>query len=517
MWTLRSKLLGLVATGVLALCVLAGTTAVSSHRETQAVQRGLDAKDVVADILPPPMYMIELRLVLGMVVDGTMPLADAQREQARLVKDYNDRVAHWTAHPPYGLEAQLLGEQHAQGQKFIQASAAVLAAVQAGQADTAKTALQSAHAAYALHRAGVDTTVKAATDFAATSLAEFHAASRLANWLVNLVFLAAAVALSLLGMWTLRSVLRSTGADPAEVARVANAVAEGDLTLQVALRPGDDTSVMAAMARMCAKLRDIATSVNSSSGNIAAGSEQIASSNMDLSMRTEQQAVNLQQTASAMDEFSGTVQTSAETARLAAQLAESASATALRGAKVVGDVVTTMDEIALSSKRIGEITAVIDGIAFQTNILALNAAVEAARAGEQGRGFAVVASEVRSLAQRSATAAKEINGLIGQSVSRVQTGTVLVADAGANMQDIVDQVQRVTDLIGEISTGTNEQTQGIGLVSTAVSELDAATLQNTALVEESAAAASNLRDQADALVDLVRFFKLGATRPMAAA
>ena len=517
MWTLRSKLLGLVATGMLALCALAGTAGVTSYLEERAMQRGFDAKDVVADILPPPMYLIELRLVLGMAVDGTMPLADAQREQARLVKEYNDRVAHWTDHPPHGLEAQLLGAQHVQSQKFIEASAAVLAAVQTGQADTAKAALLSAHAVYDLHRKGVDSAVKAATAFTKTTLGEVQEASAVAHWLVGLVFLAATAALSLQGLWTLRSVLRSTGADPAEVARVANAVAEGDLSLQVSLRPGDDSSVMAAMARMCAKLRDIVAAVNSSSGNIAAGSEQIASSNMDLSVRTEQQAANLQQTASAMEEFSGTVRTSADTARLAAQLAGSASATALRGAKVVGDVVTTMDEIALSSKRIGEITAVIDGIAFQTNILALNAAVEAARAGEQGRGFAVVASEVRSLAQRSASAAKEISGLIGQSVSRVQAGTVLVADAGANMQDIVDQVQRVTGLIGEISTATHEQTQGIGMVSTAVSELDAATQQNTALVEESAAAASNLRDQADALVDQMQFFKLGVTRSPATA
>ena len=198
----------------------------------------------------------------------------------------------------------------------------------------------------------------------------------------------------------------------------------------------------------------------------------------------------------------------ASASSVAAVSAVSASGTAQRGAEVVNNVVATMQDISLSSRRIGEITSVIDGIAFQTNILALNAAVEAARAGEQGRGFAVVAAEVRSLAQRSATAAKEISGLINQSVDRVQTGTQLVADAGSTMKDIVDQVRRVADLIGEISSATGEQTQGIGMVSSAVNQLDSATQQNAALVEESAAAASSLKQQADDLVRMVRFFRL---------
>jgi methyl-accepting chemotaxis protein len=506
--SLRSTLMVLVAGGVAALCALGAATAVGNHLAAKAVDRGMVAKDVVADILPPPMYLVELRLVLGMAVDGTLPVAEAQKERERLVKEYSGRVEHWQKNPPYGLEAQLLGAQHEAGQRFIAASEAVLAAAAGTDKEASLAALKSAHAQYLAHRAGVDTTVSTANTFASEALASYASTTQRVLWWVGLVFAAATIGMALLGAWVLRSVLRATGGEPAEVARIANAVAEGDLAVRVSVAQGDTTSVMASMGRMCEKLRSLVAQVSASSDSIATGSQQIASGNQDLSVRTEQQAANLQQTASAMEEFSGTVQTSADTARVATQLAVSASGVAQRGADVVNNVVTTMQDISLSSRRIGEITSVIDGIAFQTNILALNAAVEAARAGEQGRGFSVVAAEVRSLAQRSASAAKEISGLINQSVDRVQTGTQLVADAGSTMKDIVDQVQRVAELIGEISSATSEQTQGIGMVSSAVNQLDSATQQNAALVEESAAAASSLKQQADDLVRMVRFFRV---------
>ncbi len=507
-FSLRSTLMILVAAGIAALCALGVATAVGKYLAAEAVDRGMVAKDVVADILPPPMYLIELRLVLGMAVDGTLPLAEAQKERERLVTEYAGRVEHWKKNPPYGLEAQLLGAQHEAGQRFIAASDSVLKAAAGGDKAASLAALKDAHVLYQEHRAGVNTTVTLANTFATDALASYASTSERMLWLVGLVFIVAAALLSAMGAWVLRTVLRVTGGEPAEVARIANAVAEGDLSVRVSTAQGDTTSVMASMGRMCEQLRRLVAQVSASSDNIATGSQQIATGNHDLSVRTEQQASSLQQTASAMEEFSGNVQTSAETARVATQLAVSASGTAQRGAEVVNNVVATMQDISLSSRRIGEITSVIDGIAFQTNILALNAAVEAARAGEQGRGFAVVAAEVRSLAQRSATAAKEISGLINQSVDRVQTGTQLVADAGSTMKDIVDQVRRVADLIGEISSATGEQTQGIGMVSAAVNQLDSATQQNAALVEESAAAASSLKQQADDLVRMVRFFRL---------
>ncbi len=253
-------------------------------------------------------------------------------------------------------------------------------------------------------------------------------------------------------------------------------------------------------------LRSLVDDVSEQISGLRIASKEIASGNNDLSARTEQTASSLQQTAASMEEIHGTVKNSADAARQAAALATSASAAAAKGGEVVGQVVGTMDEITGSSKKIAEIIGVIDGIAFQTNILALNAAVEAARAGEQGRGFAVVASEVRTLAQRSAEAAKEIKGLIGASVERVEAGSRLVADAGHTMHDIVAQVRRVDQLIAEISRATLEQTAGVGQVNVAVTQLEQTTQQNAALVEQSAAAADSLSQQAARLSDAVQVF-----------
>ncbi|MBL8288847.1 MAG: MCP four helix bundle domain-containing protein [Rubrivivax sp.] len=303
-----------------------------------------------------------------------------------------------------------------------------------------------------------------------------------------------------------RSLVRSLGGEPADAAAIARRIAEGDLASPVpAALPG---SLIAAMGQMQARLSETVTQVRSVSDSIATGSAQIASGNADLSQRTESQASSLQQTAASMEQMNGTVRANADTARQAAQLADSASAAAQKGGEVVGRVVSTMDQISASSRKIADIIGVIDGIAFQTNILALNAAVEAARAGEQGRGFAVVAGEVRSLAQRSAEAAREIKALIGASVGCVESGSRLVGDAGSTMDEIVAQVKRVTDLIGEISSATLEQASGIGQVGQAVTSLDSATQQNAALVEQSAAAADSLRLQASRLVEIVGAFRL---------
>jgi methyl-accepting chemotaxis protein len=291
--------------------------------------------------------------------------------------------------------------------------------------------------------------------------------------------------------------------------KVAETVATGDLTSRFAVTSSDETGrLLRALKAMNESLVQVVGTVRRSSDNIATGSGQIAVGNQDLSRRTEEQAANLQQTAASMEQLTSTVQTNADTARAAAQLATSASEAAERGGMVVNQVVATMAQITTSSKRIGDIIGVIDGIAFQTNILALNAAVEAARAGEQGRGFAVVASEVRNLAQRSAAAAKEIKTLIHDSVEKVETGRRQVGDAGRTMDDIVNQVKRVNDLIADISAATLEQSTGIGQVGEAVTQLDQVTQQNAALVEESAAAAESLKQQAQQLVKAVAVFRL---------
>ena len=303
-----------------------------------------------------------------------------------------------------------------------------------------------------------------------------------------------------------RSVLRQIGGDPREAVAAMNEVARGNLAAMV--REPLPGSLLDALAAMIVSLRSTVSQVRHTTESIATASGQIAAGNHDLSARTEQTASNLQQTAASMEELTGTVAQTASSAAKANELASSASTAAAKGGQVVDQVVSTMADINVSSKRIGDIIGVIDGIAFQTNILALNAAVEAARAGEQGRGFAVVATEVRSLAKRSADAAKEIKALIGASVERVESGSALVTQAGATMKDIVLSVRHVSDIIGEITNAASEQSSGIGQVNGAVAQLDQMTQQNAALVEESAAAAESLKEQAKRLSAVVEVFRL---------
>jgi methyl-accepting chemotaxis protein len=295
----------------------------------------------------------------------------------------------------------------------------------------------------------------------------------------------------------------------ARAASVANDVAAGNLAVDASTQRDDEVGdVLRAMGSMAQQLNQSIATVRESSESIRLASAEIATGNQDLSLRTEQTATNLQRASTSTEQLNITVRQSADSARQAFQLAASAATVAARGGTVVGQVVSTMEEINVSARKIADIIGVIDGIAFQTNILALNAAVEAARAGEQGRGFAVVASEVRSLAGRSAEAAKEIKNLIGASVEKVDSGSRLVASAGETMNEIVLSVQRVSDMIGEISTASSEQSEGIGQVNVAVAELDQMTQQNAALVEQSAAAAESLREQAQRLAQVVSAFKL---------
>ncbi|CAJ5298113.1 methyl-accepting chemotaxis protein [Burkholderia pseudomallei] len=307
----------------------------------------------------------------------------------------------------------------------------------------------------------------------------------------------------------IRNVRASLGGEPDEAASLAARIAAGDLTRPVAVRAGDGTSMMAAMRDMQGRLRSTIGGIRRAAESIAAASHEIASGNHDLSQRTEQQAASLEETAASMEELTATVKQNAENARQASGLANNASEIALKGNDVVSRVIGTMGEINDSSRKIADIIGVIDGIAFQTNILALNAAVEAARAGEQGRGFAVVAGEVRSLAQRSATAAKEIKQLIDASVERVNNGSALVGQAGETMTEILQAVRRVTDIMGEIAAASEEQSSGISQVGRAVTQMDEMTQQNAALVEEEAAAASSLQEQAARLRESVSAFQVG--------
>jgi methyl-accepting chemotaxis protein len=296
----------------------------------------------------------------------------------------------------------------------------------------------------------------------------------------------------------------------AQAVQVAETVAAGDLSANIEVRSRDEAGqLMEALRKMNINLAKVVGEVREGTETIATASGQIASGNQDLSSRTEQQASSLEQTAASMEELTSTVKQNADNARQANQLAMSASEVAVRGGSVVSQVVDTMGSINASSKKIVDIIGVIDGIAFQTNILALNAAVEAARAGEQGRGFAVVASEVRSLAQRSAAAAKEIKTLIGDSVEKVEEGSKQVEEAGRTMEEIVGSVKRVTDIMGEITAASQEQTSGIEQINQAITQMDHVTQQNAALVEEASAAAQSLREQAGSLSQVVGVFRLG--------
>jgi methyl-accepting chemotaxis protein len=349
----------------------------------------------------------------------------------------------------------------------------------------------------------------------ATAMAESRA-DTVRAW--TLALTVAAFALSVLTAFLIKRVLlKQLGGEPAYAGDIANRIAQGDLALDVDLKAGDDSSLLFAIKTMRDSLASIVGQVRQGTDAIASASNEIAHGNEDLSARTAHQAASLEKVATAIEELTSTVKQNASNAQQANTLARSASNVSEQGGQVMRQVTETMESINTSSKKIVDIISVIDGIAFQTNILALNAAVEAARAGEQGRGFAVVASEVRNLAQRCAAAAKEIKTLIADSVTQVDNGSELVQKAGTTMHEVVASVQRVTEIMGEISIASAEQSSGIEQVSGAIGEMDGMTQQNTVLVEEASAAAQELRQQAAGLADVVGLFKLDARHAVVAA
>ena len=397
-----------------------------------------------------------------------------------------------------------------------QGLAPAVAAMRAGRIDEARS----------IYRDKVSPLAPAATEaleqlvalqvrVAAEANAQGEALSHRLNLVIVGLAIAAALIATAIAVLLTRGLVRKLGAEPADLAAVAERIAQGNLS-KLDAPPAIAGSVMASMQTMHSALTRLVTEVRAGIDSVATASAQIAAGNQDLSSRTEQQASSLQETAASMEQMTAAVRTNADSARQADGLARGASEVAGRGGTAVSEVVSTMGEIQAASRRIEEIISVIDGIAFQTNILALNAAVEAARAGEQGRGFAVVAGEVRNLAQRSAQAAKEIKSLISDSVQKIDNGSARVQVAGQTIDDVVQQVNRVSRLIGEITASTAEQSSGITQVSEAVTQLDQVTQQNAALVEQGAAAAASLREQADKLARAIAVFRLSQDQAAAA-
>ncbi|AVS88822.1 methyl-accepting chemotaxis protein [Paracidovorax avenae] len=408
-----------------------------------------------------------------------------------------------------GSTRQLLGELEQIEAVYGPVARDIVKMAVAGQRDAAVTKINNECRPLLAQLTGKtgDFVTDAGKRAAATEAAAAESFVRQRNILLAACLAAVAMAI-VSGVIITRRLSSALGAEPSELGWAAQRVAEGDLAPLGEAGGVAAGSVMASIASMQSSLARIVTQVRSASDSIAIGSTEIATGAGDLSMRTEQQASALQQTSATMDELSSTVRHNADNALQANQLAQGATGVAQQGGDAVNQVVTTMREINESSRRISDIIGVIDGIAFQTNILALNAAVEAARAGEQGRGFAVVASEVRSLAQRSAQAAREIKTLITDSVTQVEAGTALVDRAGQTMGEVVASIKRVSDIVGEISAASSEQSHGVSQVGVAVNHMDEATQQNAALVEQSSAAAKSLQQQAQDLVQAVSIFKL---------
>jgi methyl-accepting chemotaxis protein len=451
---------------------------------------------------------VELESKLARATDaGYMSEYEEKMTAARA--DFDSRMRFYAVTAPEGEEKKLLDAIIASSNEHFAAAANVQKLARAGKHDDAIEVFDGSA------RMTADETLLSLDRLREFDFTSGAGAAANADRVYHRTFLAAIV---LLGVSLLagaafaallaRSLRLQLGGEPADAARILQTVARGDLTSAIAVRAGDTRSVMASIAAMQASLASVVGRVRSGSEQVATASAQIAQGNQDLSSRTEAQAASLQQTASSMETLSTTVRASTDSARTANGIAGAASAAATRGGESVRRVVATMDDIAGSGQKMAEIIGVIDGIAFQTNILALNAAVEAARAGDQGRGFAVVAGEVRNLAQRSAQAAREIKDMIEESIERVNGGNHLAVEAGAAMEEIVAQVSRVSDLIGEITSSALEQDSGIAQINEAVTQMDRTTQQNAALVEQASAAATSLHQQAEQLVGAVSVFRV---------
>lgn len=507
-------LMGVTVAGMIIISTVLFATLSRLEINSPLYLKIIQDKDLVADILPPPEYLIESYLVsLQLMQASPEERPNLINKLKSLKSDYDARHEFWAKNQLAAETKDLLLKQsYDPAIAFYQkAFNDYIPALEKGDQAATTIALAAMKLDYVQHRAGIDQLVTLVNKQIEAN--EADAKDKIhASILITLATLTIFIALLLVAFILFRrSLMKTLGCEPSEVLDILNNIAKGDLTIAISPAPEDRSSLLFAAKTMKDSLINIVQEVHAGTESIASASGQIAAGNLDLSNRTESQAGSLEETASAMEQLTSTVKQNADNARQANQLAATASEVASKGGAVVSEVVVTMGAINESARKIADIIGVIDGIAFQTNILALNAAVEAARAGEQGRGFAVVATEVRSLAQRSAAAAKEIKLLIDDSVEKVEQGNKQAAQAGSTMSEVVTSVQRVTDIMSEISAASREQSQGIEEVNQAITQMDETTQQNAALVEQSAAAAKSLQDQANNLEELVNRFQLSDT------
>lgn len=506
--SLSRSILSLGLVGILAASAVGGLAYTGKLNMLDRAQEVFVAKDVVADILPPPMYLIEMRLLLSQGLEGTVSATEVTQAFEKLSQDYQARVSHWTSNPPYGLEQHLLGEQHTQALAFIQlARARIVEPITLGQLEQAREALPEVHRQYLLHRAGVDKTVSEGNRFVESAVSSLDIETTQSDWWALGIVLAALAVLGAFSRIILQSVYRSVQA----CTNIAREIAAGNLEQQAAPSESRTDAIgrlQGALEEMRSQLQALILQVRRGAEGVVTASAQISVGNLDLSKRTESQASALEETAAAMDELTQTVRHNLELAEGARQAAIAAASEAQVGGAAVDELVNAMGRVDQSSQHISDILKVIDSIAFQTNILALNAAVEAARAGESGRGFAVVASEVRNLAGRSRDAAREIRDLIENSQASVKQSSEKVQVARARIAVVVGSVERLRDDMLQIGTASREQTAGIVQVGTAISQLDQGTQQNAALVEQTSSASSSLAEQAKVLLHSVSRFRL---------
>ena len=481
-------------------------------------QRIVQGKDLVADILPPPEYILESYLVtlqLAAAPDKT-ELGALVARLTSLKADYDTRHAFWLKENlDAGLSDLFLKQAHAPALAFYKtAFDALVPAAQRGDAAAVTAALARMKPDYEAHRKVIDRvveiTAKRTEDDEASAKSQIRS-----GMLLMLIILGVALGSGILVATLIaRGVLKSIGGEPEYATDMTNRMAAGDLGSTISVAAGRSGSLLGAIKSLQEMMIRTTTEIKLAVDGVSTGSHQIATGNLDLSQRTELQASALQETSASMAQLTSTIRQNADSAQQANLLAVSAAEVAQKGGAVVSKVVTTMGAINDSAKKIADIIGVIDSIAFQTNILALNAAVEAARAGEQGRGFAVVATEVRTLAQRSAAAAREIKSLITDSVAQVAVGSELVQQAGTTMDEILERSSEVTAIMGTIAIASREQTTGINHINSALDQMDDVTQQNAALVEQAAAAAAALQAQANGLAQLVSVFRFEKSVPL---